>query len=78
MNPEIVVEVTDTHLKIFIVGSLHLSFKLKDYKGFQSWISDGENKYKIEYYFNDGNTILTEYDLKTKWVEILKQLNDRL
>ena len=67
------------NLKIYIEGLLHVSIPIKEYSGLQSWL-EGDNTYTyhIEFYLNNGQTIICEYEDKKLWEEILKQIDSGL
>lgn len=65
----------DNKIEILIDGVPHLSFNRKKLVGFQSWIIGEEHQiYYIEFYFKNRE-ILTEYDNKDKWEQILGLLS---
>lgn len=64
-------------LRIYINYLLHLNLDMADCKGFQSWI-DNTGFYCIEYYGYKANPILTEYEDRGLWEEILKKLDDKI
>jgi hypothetical protein len=64
------------NIKIYISNSLHLSVKTNEFIGLQSWIDD--DYFVIQYYFSDGTTITSEYDIQAKWEAILQQLDSVL
>ena len=63
--------------RIYFDGILHVHLKLIDMVGFQSWIH-GKNEYFIEYYFSGGTKITTAYGDKSKWVSVLKHLEENV
>lgn len=67
------VELKYNRIVIKFNGLLHVTFKRSNLISIQSW-RQGENNYYIEYLFNEGNPLLTDYDSKEKWEEILKEL----
>lgn len=66
---------TRTKLIITINGLRHLVINHGvDELNFQSWIDDTKDvKYHIEYYL-ENRTILTEYENREDWEEILKRI----
>lgn len=60
-----------TGIKIYINDLLHLYLK-NGITGIQSWREDGI--YSIEYTYAD-TSVLSEYDKKQIWENILKQIN---
>jgi len=65
----------DKILKVYFNESLHLTLKLDDLIGIQSWIEgDINKKYFIEYYLKD-NSIQCEYNVIEKWLTILDLLD---
>lgn len=71
---ELSVYLTLSNLRIKINGLLHLSIKLEDLIGIQSWIVS-DSKYCIEYYTR-GSKILCEYDNKKIWKYILEGIEN--
>lgn len=64
------------HLKIYINGILHIHLNMENHDGLQSWYEgSGHRNYFIEFYRKEGEPILTGYDLKENWVEILNLLD---
>ncbi|MBX2907695.1 MAG: hypothetical protein KF744_16740 [Taibaiella sp.] len=59
-------------LRIFINGYLHLSLKVRELVGLQSWGTD-DGLFKIEY-ITRTNRILAEYTDRNLWQRILKAL----
>lgn len=59
-------------LRIFINGYLHLSLKVRELVGLQSWVTD-DGLFKIEYVTRTSR-ILAEYTDKKLWQRILKAL----
>lgn len=73
--PDVIrLEVGSEIFKLSIDGYLHLSFRVSELKGIQSW-KEEKGLWTIEYYF-DGFTILTEYDRRQRWEVILKILDN--
>lgn len=72
------VKVADNRVTIYNNGLLHLTFKKEGLVGIQSYIDGDKNMYTIEYYFEKDVVISTEYNTIEKWIEILKQLNDKI
>jgi hypothetical protein len=66
-------------IRIYINNILHLQVIFKDHDGIQSWL-EGTKKvtYFIEYYRKNNEPIITQYDSKELWLEILKQLDNNL
>jgi hypothetical protein len=56
-------------LRIYINEILHLS--IPTWVAVQSWMDEGQYPYKIEYYLEKGQPVLTEYDTREKWSTIL-------
>jgi hypothetical protein len=76
MKEKIRVESDSTTIRIYIQDLPHLCFKTALYKGFHSWIEgDNNSKYVIEFYFNNSESIKTEYFNKNLWIEILSGLD---
>lgn len=73
-NQEIKVFTTLYHLRVTISGLMHLSVKLDELVGIQSWIVSNAS-FRIEYYTKTGK-ITCEYDDKLKWITILKALQE--
>lgn len=63
--------------RIYFDGILHLHIKLLELVGFQSWMH-GQNEYFIEYYFTGGAKITTAYGEKSKWIEVLKLIEENI
>lgn len=64
-------------IKIYINDILHLKFKEREFLGIQSW-KEGKELFCIEYYFQNDQVILSEYDEMEKWIEILKLIEKEL
>ena len=59
---------------------LHLQLDFNNHAGMQSWY-DGNTEqkvYSIEFYRKQGESILTEYDSKDIWEQILKLLDKKI
>ena len=63
---------TMTHLRVYIQGLLHLSIRLNDIEGIQSWIVSDKN-YRIVYYMR-GREIVSEYEKRSNWETVLSGL----
>lgn len=77
METKVEVKIVDSYINIYIGDIIHLCIDRNKLIGFQSWIDTTKDYYCnffIEYYTNDKN-IITEYNDKNKWEEILKQLD---
>lgn len=73
--PKIEGKIEDGYIKIYINDLLHLSIKVSEYIGIQSWIYPGSTTpYNIEYY-TKSKKILTQYDSIEKWKTILTFIN---
>lgn len=62
--------------KIQFNGVTHLSFVRRDTVGFQTWKS--VSVYSIELTFRGGAAIVTEYDDRQLWVQVIALLEDEL
>ena len=79
---------TKKHLKIYICGCMHLCINRRKLLGIQSWVDSasekeiqkgfGDKKWVIEFTFKNGKRIVSEYDIVTKWKEILKLLDKKV
>lgn len=70
------------HIKIYIDNVVHLHLDYENHDGFQSWF-DGNGKdkqkvYSIEFYRKQGEPILTQYDSRKIWEDILKVLDKKI
>lgn len=63
-------------VKVYIDGSLHLSFQLKHYRGMQSW-NWYQRGYHIEIALKDKRIHL-EYDDPKLWKDVLEMLDGAL
>lgn len=63
-------------IKLYIDGFIHVFIWRKDFVGIHSW-SDGNGMYNIEFY-TTTNCILSQMDTKEKWLDILKELDEKL
>ena len=61
--------------KVYVNNTLHLFIRQKELNGFESWI-ETENKFVIQFNFKNGEVMLSEYDNKNIWQEILKNLDN--
>ena len=68
------VKITLEHLRIYINEILHISIKLDEILGIQSWIHS-KKSYKIEFYLKKS-TILCVYDNFYKWKTILTGIDN--
>lgn len=67
------------HFKIYIDDILHLSLKIEDYAGVQSWINGRTGSvYEIELYVKGISHIVLGYDKKETWEKILKLIDQHL
>jgi len=74
--PKIELKQKDGIVKIYINDLVHIQFRVSDLIGTQSWLDGSENvKYTIEYTFNGGVVILSEYFVREKWITILQLLD---
>jgi len=70
---------TCKYFKIYINLVLHLSIKIDEYLGIQSWIDDNNlYRYNIEFYLKNGKGIVCEYDDRILWETILKEIDNNL
>jgi len=69
------IEIKTAHerVKVYFNNVLHLSIDITDGLAIQSWQED-TGMYYIEYYTKNV-TILTHYDHKEHWIELLRQLD---
>lgn len=74
MKVEVKIDYMD--IKVLIDNILFLCIDRGEYIGLQSW-SNGNGHYCIEFYTKTNN-ILTEYDNKEKWLQMLEALNEEL
>lgn len=61
--------------KVYLNNTLHLFIRQKELNAFESWI-ETENKYVIQFNFKSGKVMLSEYDNKHIWEQILKELDN--
>lgn len=75
MQPPNKIEVTQEFeaIVIRINGALHLWLDRKNLRAINSWIMLGRRQWFIEYVM-DGATFTTDYNVREKWEEILRQL----
>lgn len=64
--------IVNNYIKIYINGILHISIKLEDYQGMQSYIDDF---YFVIEFYTKTKTIICEYDSVIKWKKILKSID---
>ena len=64
-------------LKIYINDTVHVRIAHSDDLSFILYIDAETKSYCIEFYSN-GNKILTDYDNKELWLDILEKLNEAL
>lgn len=69
-------EIDHYTIRIYVDNVLHLYIWKEQLLGFQSWI-DTKRRHVIEYYLKDGK-ILSEYDDRETWVQVLKILEENL
>ena len=64
-------------VRIYILKILHLTFKVSNYNGIQSWYEgDKKRLYFIEINFKEGEPITLEYTNRKTWIHILKLIDD--
>jgi hypothetical protein len=74
--PKIELKQKDGIVKIYINDLIHITFRVSDLVGIQSWLDGSENvKYTIEYTLKGGVVILSEYFVREKWIKILQLLD---
>lgn len=67
---------TCKYFKIYINQTLHLSIKIDEYLGVQSWIDENTlYRYNIEFYLKNRKSIVCEYEDRVLWESILKQID---
>ncbi len=66
-------------LKIYINKLLHLELRMNNHDGIQAWL-EGSSKhmYFIEFYREEGDPVLLEYDEVDIWETILKLLDKNI
>lgn len=65
-------------LRIYFDDILHLYIKMNDLIGIQSWIDINSGGFFIEYYFSTGPKITCNYNVRTRWTEMLKLLEQNI
>lgn len=63
-------------LAIYFNEIVHVYIRINELVGVQSWI--GANSFFIEYYFRDGAKITCTYDIRSRWIDMLKVLEENL
>lgn len=74
--PKIELKQKDGIVKIYINDLIHITFRVSDLIGIQSWLDGSDNvKYTIEYTLKGNVVILSEYFVRDKWIRILQLLD---
>lgn len=73
------IKVTSTceqdYLRVYFNGVMHLSLYIGGLVGVQSYV-ESASWYCIEYTFEKGAMIRSQYDNKEVWSEVLKQIGE--
>lgn len=75
-EPTITVEESYDTTTVYFSGIPHLIFVRREVVGLQAWKSNAV--YSIEITFREGAAILTEYDDREKWSQVLTLIKERL
>lgn len=62
-------------LSVYINGLLHLRVRYDGLKAIQSW-EEGDKGYRVEFSYDDGESVLAEYDQLEKFTAVLKALDE--
>lgn len=61
-------------LSVYIDGLLHLRVRYTGLKAIQSW-EEGDKGFRVEFSYDDGDNVLTEYDRVDKFRAVLEALD---
>jgi hypothetical protein len=67
---------TGTDFRIYIDGSLHLVFKLAEFRGLKSWMEpDKVARYRLAIHVSDAEPVICEYSTEARWRRVLELID---